>query len=189
MLIWQAVAEVPDDLGASVVTIGVFDGVHRGHRAVVGAAVRRARQDGLPALVITFDPNPAQVVRPDSAPPPVDSLAHRLTLLATLGVDGVLVLRFDAARAAQSAQEFVDEVIVGALHARVVVVGADFRFGHRAVGDVAMLTTAGRRAGFEVLALEAVGQVERFSSTRVRQAVRDGDVATAAAVLGREHRL
>lgn len=189
MLIWHSVAEVPAEVTASVVTIGVFDGVHRGHRAVVGAAVQRAQERDLPAVVVTFDPHPVQVVRPQAAPPAVDSLEHRLALLATLGVHGVLVLRFDASRAAQPAQEFIDEVIVGALHARAVVVGEDFRFGHRAAGDVDLLVAAGQLAGFEVLAVGPVGQVERFSSTRVRQAVLDGDVETAAAVLGRMHRL
>lgn len=186
---WRALCDVPADWGRSTVTIGVFDGVHRGHRQVIGRAVRRARESGTAAVVVTFDPHPVAVLRPDIRPIALCTLEHRLDLFAELGVDATLVLPFTPARAAQPADEFVIEVLVGALHAAYVVVGADFRFGHRAAGDVQLLRARGARDGFAVDAVPLAGEGERFSSTRIRALVAAGDVAAAARALGRPHRV
>jgi riboflavin kinase / FMN adenylyltransferase len=171
----------------SVVTIGVFDGVHRGHRAVVGRAADRARTAGLPLIAVTFDPHPMTVVRPGSAPPLVAPVDHRARLLGQAGADDVLVLPFTAERSQQVAEDFVREVLVDALRTRVVVVGADFRFGHKAAGDVALLRELGERHGFEVEAVGLLGDGThgpRWSSTYVREHVAAGDVVRAAEALG-----
>ena len=187
MQVWQAPPEAALDPADSVVTIGVFDGVHRGHQAVVARTVARAAAGGLRPVVVTFDPNPLETLRPDRAPARVTTLARRLELIAGLGVGGCLVLHFDAERAAQSADDFVDEVLVGALHTRAVVVGEGFHFGHRAAGDVDLLTRRGRGAGFTVEVVPPVGEASRWSSTLVRSYVTAGQVAAAAAILGRPH--
>ncbi|MGN6089728.1 MAG: bifunctional riboflavin kinase/FAD synthetase [Actinomycetales bacterium] len=189
MLRWGDVTEVPEGFGPSVVSIGVFDGVHRGHRAVIGAAVSGARELGAQSVVVTFDPHPLHVLRPDAALPLVSSLSHRLALLEELGVDAALVLPFDRERAGQSPEDFVAELLVSRLQARRVVVGDDFRFGAKAAGDVPLLRRLGDSAGFDVVAVTAVGDDERWSSTLVRRLVANGDVAGAAAVLGRAFRV
>ena len=192
MSVWHSPAEVPDDLGATVVTIGVFDGVHRGHQEVVGRAAVRARQLGVPLVAVTFDPNPIVVVRPGAVAPLLVSVARRVELLRGIGADHVFVLRFDRERSQQRAEDFVDEIVVELLHAKAVVVGTDFRFGHRAAGDVALLERLGKERGdFVVDTVEPVGSpgVGRWSSTYVRQRVAEGDVAAAAEALGRPFRV
>lgn len=187
MQVWQAPAEVPGDVADTAVTIGVFDGVHRGHQAVIGRMVAEAHDRGLRPVVVTFDPNPMETLRPSSAPLRVCPLGRRLELIAGLGVDGTLVLHFDAARADQSADDFIDEVLVTALHARLAVVGQGFRFGHRAAGDVDLLTRRGVDAGLSVEVVPPVGDGARWSSTLVRTHVAAGEVAAAATILGRPH--
>lgn len=191
MSVWRSVDEVPTDLGRTAVTIGVFDGVHRGHQEVVSTAVTSARRLGVPLVAVTFDPNPVVVVRPEAAPPPLLSVPARVALLTQAGADHVLVLPFDRERSKQSAEDFVDEIVVALLHAMVVVVGPDFRFGHRAAGDVALLERMGKERDFVVETVEPVGDrhVARWSSTYVRQRVADGDVAAAAEALGRPFRV
>lgn len=191
MVVWHAPADVPADLGRTVVTIGVFDGVHRGHRAVIGRADEVARTLRVPLVAVTFDPNPIAVLRPDAAPDALTTLPRRVELLIHAGVDYVLVLRFDKARAEQEAADFVDDVLVGSLGAQAVVVGADFRFGHRAAGDVALLETLGGERDFTVVPVEPVGDepTGRWSSTRIRELVAAGDVAGAAVPLGRPFRV
>ncbi|MBW8807114.1 MAG: bifunctional riboflavin kinase/FMN adenylyltransferase [Catenulispora sp. 13_1_20CM_3_70_7] len=209
---WHGTAEVPQDFGPSVVTIGVFDGVHRGHREVVRTAVAKGRELGLPTVVLTFDPHPSEIVRPGSHPPLLTTQRHRAELLAAEGVDAVLVLPFSLDMSRWSPEEFVRTVLVEALHARAVVVGANFRFGHRAAGDAAALEYAGGRYGFEVvpISLKGPGGPEglsrsepsaeptrvikaasdnRFSSTRVRALIAGGVVAEASVMLGRPHRV
>lgn len=190
MAVWRTPDEVPGDLGPTVVTIGVFDGVHKGHQAVIGRAVKLAKDAGVPLVVITFDPNPLAVVRPDAAPPALVPLKRRIALLGDAGADHVLVLPFDKERAQQSAEEFATDVLVGTLGVHTVVVGADFRFGHRAAGNVPLLRRLGPELGFSVEAVEIVGggSVERWSSTQIRQLVANGDVASAAEALGRPYR-
>lgn len=184
MDVWRSVDEIPGDLGPSVVSVGVFDGVHRGHAAVVGRAAAHARATGATCVVVTFTPHPLRVLRPEHAPPEVTTLRHRLRLLGAAGADAVLALRFDQALAAQSATEFVEDLLVARLHALRVVVGEDFRFGHRAAGDVAMLRRLGEVHGFDVDAVAPVGGRARWSSTYVRERVAAGDVSAAADALG-----
>jgi len=182
---WRSLGEIPSDLGPTAVTIGNFDGVHRGHQAVAARVRARADRLGVPAVAVTFDPHPMAVLRPDHAPVMLTTLTTRARLLAEHGVDHVLALPFDADMAAWTPQEFVDRVLVGALHADAVVVGANFRFGSRAAGDVAFLSTAGRTAGFEVEGVELDGGPQVWSSTYVRTCLAAGDVAGAAEALGR----
>jgi riboflavin kinase/FMN adenylyltransferase len=191
MSVWHSPAEVPDDLGPVVVTIGVFDGVHRGHRAVVARAAARAHGLGVPVVVVTFDPNPIVVVRPEVAPPALLPVRTRAELLVAAGADHVLVLPFGRERSEQSAEAFVEDVIVDLLHAKAVVVGSDFRFGHRAAGNVALLEQLGKEHDFVVDRVEPEGdeRVQRWSSTYVRERVADGDVAAAAEALGRPFRV
>lgn len=176
----------------SVVTIGAYDGVHLGHRKVLRLVRELADARGLDAGLVTFDRHPAQVVRPESAPPLLTSLDQKLELLGGLGLlDVVCVLRFDEERSHETAEEFVREVLVGLLRARVVVVGADFHFGHKRGGNVALLEQMGTDLGFEVIGLGLVAPEgedhEPYSSTRVRGALENGDVAVAATLLGRPH--
>ncbi|MGN6244948.1 MAG: hypothetical protein ACTHQ3_14940, partial [Motilibacteraceae bacterium] len=190
MLRWTGLDQVPPGFGPSVVSVGVFDGVHRGHQAVVSAAVARARELGARAVVVTFQPNPLAVLRPELAPPVLSTLEHRVALLERLDVDAVLVLPFTAELAAQSPEDFVTEVLLGALGAKAVVVGENFRFGHRAAGDVALLERMGAEHGVEVDGFALTGEGEAtWSSTFVRSRLAEGDVEGAAHVLGRPHRL
>lgn len=195
-------SQVPQDLaaaGGSVVSIGVFDGVHRGHQAVLGRArsvadALAARQPGRrrPRVVaMTFDPHPVSVHRPDQPVALVTSLADRLDLLAAVGVDATVVVHYTLAFADQSPEEFVGTWVRDLLGARAVVVGDDVRFGRGNCGDAARLQAIGRADGLEV---EIVRDVEapsgrRWSSTWVRELIAAGDVAGAAQVLGRPHRL
>jgi riboflavin kinase/FMN adenylyltransferase len=191
---WHGTAEVPADFGPSVVTIGVFDGVHRGHREVVRTAVAKGRELGLPTVVLTFDPHPSEIVRPGSHPALLTTQRHRAELLAREGVAAVLVLPFSLEMSRWSPEEFVRGVLVDALHAAAVVVGENFRFGHRAAGDVTALQYAGGRYDFEVVpvglrAPEGETAEHRFSSTEVRRLIAQGDVEEAGTLLGRPHRV
>lgn len=174
----------------SAVTIGAYDGVHLGHRQVIEQVCRHAADAGLRSVVVTFDKNPAAVVHPSSAPPRLTDLDQRLELLAETGVDQILVLRFDAERAKEKAEDFVNEVLVRQLAARVVVVGDDFHFGHERRGNVELLRKMGAEAGFSVdpvhLASDARGH-EVVSSTRIRALIAKGELGEAAALLGRPH--
>jgi len=183
---------VPADWGRSAVTIGVFDGVHRGHRAVLGALAEAARERDLAPVVVTFDPHPMEVVRPGSHPGLLTTLDRRLALLAEQGVAATLVLPFTQEFSQLSAAEFVRLVLVDTLHAGQVTVGSNFRFGHKAAGTVAQLALLGADYGFDVTGLELVpsaGDAEPVSSTVLRAAVAAGDMAAAAAGLGRPHRV
>ncbi|HEV7886141.1 MAG TPA: bifunctional riboflavin kinase/FAD synthetase [Acidimicrobiales bacterium] len=186
--------EVITDLGAcpqppagSVVTIGAYDGVHLGHRALIERVRSMAAELGCASAVVTFDRHPATVVRPESAPRLLTDLEQKLELLAETGVDYTLVVRFDEARSQESAADFVHEVLVGCLAARAVVVGHDFHFGHGRQGNVPMLQAMGADLGFDVLGVSLVGDSEPISSTRIRGLLAEGDVAGAAALLGRPH--
>lgn len=183
----------PGDLAAppgAAVTIGAYDGVHLGHRQLLGLLRSRADALGVPTAVVTFDRHPATVVRPGSAPLLLTDLGQKLELLAGCGVDLTVVVPFDRRRADESAEDFVHEVLVGALGARAIVVGEDFHFGHGRKGDVALLRELGRIHGFEVDGVRlADAGGEPVSSTRIRRLVAAGDVAGAAALLGRPHRV
>jgi riboflavin kinase/FMN adenylyltransferase len=174
----------------SAVTIGAYDGVHIGHRKVIEQVRRRAADAGLRSVVVTFDKNPAAVVNPASAPPRLTDVELKLELLAKTGVDQILVLEFDAERAKEKAEDFVDEVLVTGLAARVVVVGEDFHFGNERRGNVELLRLIGEEAGFSVEPVHLVSDAaahEVVSSTRIRALIAKGELAEAAALLGRPH--
>jgi len=141
---------LPAPVGGSAVTIGAYDGVHLGHRALLAELKNRAEADGLATVVVTFDRHPAAVVRPDSAPRLLCDLDQKLELLASAGVDRTVVVRFDAERANETAEDFVRHELVDGLDARLVVVGEDFHFGHGRKGNVALLTEMGGVSGFVV---------------------------------------
>ena len=169
-------------------TIGAYDGVHLGHRALLRDLSDRAAAEGLSTVVVTFDRHPAAVVRPDSAPKQLTSLEQKLELLAECGIDRTLVVPFDEARADETAEEFVQEVLVDQLGARLVVVGEDFHFGHGRKGNVELLRRLGAEHGFEVVGVGLTGDgSEAVSSTRIRALLAAGDVAGAARLLGRPH--
>ncbi len=181
---------VPVDWPRSVVIIGVFDGVHAGHRTIIDVAREAARADEFPVVAITFDPHPMAVVRPDGQPVMISTLDQRVALLTEAGCDAVLVLPFTKELSQLSPEEFAATVLAGRLHARTVVVGVNFRFGHRASGSVETLQGLGGQLGFDVVGLELVGQgTATWSSTYVRQCISQGDVAAATHALGRPHRL
>jgi riboflavin kinase / FMN adenylyltransferase len=172
----------------SVITIGAFDGVHLGHAAVVAQVRERAAALDARSVVVTFDRHPASVVRPESAPRLLTDLPTRLELLAETGLDATVVLIFDEARAAESARDFVQEVLVDGLATKAVVVGEDFHFGRHREGNVALLRELGRELDFEVdpvsLVERADGVDEPVSSTAIRRALAGGEVDVAARLLG-----
>jgi riboflavin kinase/FMN adenylyltransferase len=188
--VWRSLDDVTaQPPTASVVTIGNFDGVHLGHQALLRGVVAAARARGAEAVVTTFDPLQMTVIHPDSAPPRLTTPAHRLALLQEQGVDAVLVLPFTRELSLWSPAEFVTRVLVSGLHAVEVHVGENFRFGHRAAGDVTTLRELGQAHGFAVVSVPLTGDTTRWSSTYVRQSLAEGDVASAAVALGRPHRV
>lgn len=183
----------PGIADACALTIGNFDGVHRGHQAMLALLRSEARHRGLPACVMTFEPHPrdyfaALAGKPELAPARIATLRDKLGELERCGIDQAVVLRFDRAFAAQSPQAFIDDVLVRGLGAKYVLVGDDFRFGAKRAGDYAMLDAAGPGAGFDVarmLSYEVHGL--RVSSSAVREALARGDMAAAATLLGRPY--
>jgi len=194
---------VVDDLSAplegvtaTALSIGAYDGVHLGHRAVLSEVCRRAAELGVQSAVVTFDRHPAEVVRPESAPRLLTDLDQKLELLAASGIDLTVVVRFDQDRAAEPADDFVRRVLVDLLRARLVVVGEDFHFGHRRQGNVALLEEMGRELGFEVLGHHLVGpdgadalDEATVSSTAIRRALVEGRLDDANLMLGRPHEM
>lgn len=177
-------------VGPACAALGVFDGVHVGHQALVRDTVRIAAAEECLSVVVTFDKDPDQVVSPATAAPQLLDLEDKLTFLAELGPDAILVIPFDAAIAAMAPLVFLDSVLLQTLRPVSVVVGYDFRFGHRAEGDVDTLVRYGREHGFTVVAHDLVSaDGEPVTSTRTRRLVASGDVAGAAALLGRPHRV
>jgi riboflavin kinase / FMN adenylyltransferase len=189
--VWRGTAEVPPDLGATVTTLGIFDGVHRGHQEVLGVAVGEAEAAGLTSVAITFDPHPATVHRPDEHFELIASLTDRLERLAATGLDAVLVVEYTLDLAKTSAEEFVRTYFVDTLHTALVVAGEDVRFGWRNSGDQHTLHDLGHQMGFGVRIVADVCEDHgrRWSSTWVRELLATGDVAGAAEVLGRSHRV
>jgi riboflavin kinase / FMN adenylyltransferase len=187
---WQGPDEIPADWGSCVATVGVFDGVHRGHQRIVARAGEAAARMDLPVVVVTFDPHPDEVVRPGSHPPFLCTTRRRCELLAGLGVSAVCVIPFSYEFSQLGPDEFVRAVLVDRLHAAHVVVGENFRFGHRAAGDVALLGELGDKYDFsaEGVPLLTDGGVT-ISSTAIRELLAEGDVAGAARDLGRPHRV
>lgn len=173
---------------ATVLTIGNFDGLHLGHQALLALLTEKARALGLPAVVLTFEPHPREYFSPADAPARLASLREKLLLLGAAGVDRTHVCRFDARFAAQNAQSFIDDTLVHGLGVRHLFIGDDFRFGARRQGDFAMLQEAGRRLGFGVESMPTLSvDGERVSSSAVRSALAEADLARAARLLGRPY--
>ncbi len=191
---WRGQEEIPTDWGRCVLTIGVFDGVHRGHTELIGQAVKSGRARGVPTVVMTFDPHPMEVVFPGSHPAMLTTLTRRAELIEELGVDVFLVMPFTADFMKLTPERYVHELLVERLHVVEVVVGENFTFGKKAAGNVEMLRQAGERFGFAVTAMSLVseqtdGQRVTYSSTYIRSCVDAGDVVAAAEALGRPHRV
>ncbi|WP_091033622.1 bifunctional riboflavin kinase/FAD synthetase [Microbacterium oxydans] len=188
MIVFRSPEEVPTGFGPSAVAIGKFDGVHAGHRAVIARLNEAAAATGSRSVAVTFDRNPLATIRPDRCPENVVTVDRKLELLGDLGIDATLVLTFDQEMAARSAEDFVVEILVGALQVSTVLVGQDFRFGHRGAGTPELLRELGPRYGFSVEVVDDVylsGSTRRVSSSWVRELLMEGDVASAATVLGR----
>ena len=184
----QGLESYPSDAGASIVALGAFDGIHLGHRAILGVAVERGRARGAPVVACTFDRHPMDVLNPARAPAPLTTLAERLALIAETGVDLTLVLAFTPELARVEPEAFVKEILVGRLHAHEVVVGYNHTFGRGARGDAALLCAIGGPIGLEThvvppLLVDGVS----VSSSEIRTALREGDVARAARYLGRPY--
>src|ERR1035437_4409545 len=185
VLRWSDLSQIPQGYGPSVVTLGNFDGVHKGHQAVLSTVVQKARDrgpDGTYAVAVTFQPHPVAVLHPERAPQIITSPEQRLQLLSRTGLDAVLVMEFPRELALWTPERFIVDVFVKALGASLVVVGEDTRFGVRNSGDVRTLRRLGAQHGFEVLALTDIGEGGRWSSSRVRALVTAGDVSGATEI-------
>ncbi len=189
MLRWSDLDATPDSVRPCVATLGNFDGVHRGHRAVLNEVLAEAADRHVASVAVTFDPHPVQVLHPERAPELIAPGELRDQLLEQVGLDGLLVLPFTTEFAQQTPEEFVLRTFVEALQVRAVVVGADTRFGVRNSGGVETLRTLGAEHGFDVVVVEDVGDGARWSSSAVRAALAEGQVAAAARILGRPHRV
>jgi riboflavin kinase/FMN adenylyltransferase len=187
MLVWRSLDDIDADFGPSVVTVGNFDGVHLGHRFVLDQAREVAASHGVPVVAVTFDPHPMRILLPERAPAALTTIDRRAELLGASGADRVLVLPFTRDLASWTPEEFVQRVLVDALHAVAVVVGENFRFGAKAAGNTRVLAELGDKYGFATHALTLAGAEHPWSSSYVRQALAEGDVAVAAAALGRPH--
>lgn len=187
---WHGLEAVPTGWGRCVVTIGVFDGIHRGHAAIIADAVGLAAERGVPSALITFVPHPSEVVRPGSHPPVLTSIVRRAELAEQLGVDVFLALPFTLEFSKMPPDEFVHHALVERLHASAVIVGENFRYGHKAAGDVELLSRLGRTFGFTAHGVPLLHEGETpMSATYIRSCVQAGDVTAAARVLGRSHRV
>ena len=195
---WRGQDEIPSDWGRCVVTIGVFDGVHRGHAELVSHAVKAARSRGVPTVLMTFDPHPMEMVFPGNHPAQLTTLARRAELVEEMGVDVFLVMPFTSDFMKLTAERYIHELLVERLHVVEVVVGENFTFGKKAGGNVAMLRRAGERFGFAVESMSLLSehgidqnrdQNVTFSSTYIRSCVDAGDVVAATEALGRPHRV
>jgi riboflavin kinase/FMN adenylyltransferase len=183
---YSSLQQVPPDFGPSAVTIGKFDGVHSGHRAVIGELLTVAERLELVPTVVTFDRHPLALLNPAACPPSLLSNEQKIERLAATGVEATLMLAFDRARSEQAPEDFVRQVLVDALHAKVVFVGSDFRYGAQGSGTVDTLTAAGREYGFEIRLVDEVRAREgrRASSTWIREALAAGNVHEAGELLG-----
>jgi riboflavin kinase/FMN adenylyltransferase len=186
MKIFRQLAEIPPNFGPSIATIGNFDGVHRGHQGVITEVVARARARGMQSVAITFDPHPVRVIRPESSQPLITPLAEKLELLASTGIDSILILPFTVEFSRTSARTFATEVLHNTLHVTELHEGENFRFGHHAEGNIDSLEVLGRELGFSVRVYtpQAV-RGEAISSSTVRKFIAEGDVSHVRALLGR----
>ena len=174
-------------LEETCVTIGVFDGIHRGHTALLDATVNLSRQNGLKSICVTFDPHPLSLLKPDISPKLIYPLEKRCELIKDCGIDEVLVIKFDTVMARQSAQSFISNLLVDSLNVKAVVVGEDFKFGHNREGNLELLTQWGEKLGFKVLGLPLITDVikNRISSTKLRTLILNGKVSLASELMGR----
>jgi len=191
---WRGQDDVPSDWGRCVLTIGVFDGVHRGHAELIGRAVKAGRTRGVPTVLMTFDPHPMEVVFPGSHPAQLTTLARRAELAEEMGIDVFLVIPFTADFMKLTPDRYIHELLVERLHVVEVLVGENFTFGRKAAGNVDTLRRAGERFGFAVDSVSLVAEkhdseVLTFSSTYIRACVDAGDMVAAAEALGRPHRV
>lgn len=184
--VFAGIEAVPEDWPPSVVTIGKFDGVHAGHRAVIAELRTLAERDGLASVVITFDRNPLALLNPERCPSSLVSIEQKTELLAETGLDATVVLAFTRELASLTPEEFVQGILVDSLHVGRVLVGHDFRFGHKGAGDVEVLRRLGSIHGFEVTLVDDVmpDGTRRVSSTWIRELLSAGDVRAAADLLG-----
>lgn len=186
--VWRDLSEIPRGWAGCVVTIGVFDGFHRGHQALVRRAREHSHRLGVPLVLMTFDPHPRSVTRAGSAPVLLLTLAERVAMARRLGVDVVLVVPFTEAFGSMPAERFIGDAIVAALKAKAVVIGANFRFGAGARGDSSMLQDLGTHAGFQVEVVAPIENAGRIcSSTELRRCLAEGDTRGTQAILGRHH--
>lgn len=173
-----------------VATIGNFDGVHLGHQAVLGQLAEKSDELGLPVTVVTFEPQPQEFFCPSESPPRLTRFREKVQALRRYAVDRVLTLRFDEKFSRQSADDFIQDLLVKGLGVKYLVIGDDFRFGKNRAGDFAMLQEAGKTHGFEVVNMHTFElDGERVSSTRIRAALAEGDLNTAEKLLGRIYRM
>lgn len=190
---WTSLDDVPADLGPTVATLGNFDGVHRGHRAVLDTVTSIARERGLASVAVTFDPHPVAVLHPERAPQEIAGLDHRLDLLEQAGLDGVVVIKFTREYALLTPEDFVRQTFVEGLRSQVVVIGHDSRFGLHNRGDESTMRELGERYSFEVVVRGTVGEMDHglrsWSSTALRAAIAEGDMATTTEILDRYHRV
>ena len=194
---WRGQDEIPTDWGRCVLTIGVFDGVHRGHQELISRAVKAGRSRGVPTVLMTFDPHPMEVVFPGSHPAQLTTLTRRAELVEEMGIDVFLVMPFTADFMKLTPDRYIHELLVERLHVVEVMVGENFTFGKKAAGNVDLLRHAGDRFGFAVDSLALVSEAAEpyrdetvtFSSTYIRSCVDAGDMVAAAEALGRSHRV
>lgn len=188
MDIWQGLEDVPATLKGSVVTIGVFDGIHRGHETLISHATKRAEELGVPSLLLTFNPHPLAILRPEIMPPMLGTVRERADLARNLGVDHMLALNFNASMASLSPEEFFTHVLVDTLHAKEVVVGDNFTFGHKAQGTTQTLKELGEKYGVAIEIKDLLAENgEVLCSTLIRQCLKDGDIKKANWALGRRY--
>ncbi|MGP0071519.1 MAG: bifunctional riboflavin kinase/FAD synthetase [Bryobacteraceae bacterium] len=189
-VIYRSLAETPDDFGPCAMTIGNFDGVHRGHREILRRVIAAAREEGWKSAVLTFDPHPAKLVAPASAPRLLTTVEERAGIILEQGIDEILILPFTPEIAALGPEVFVREILVDKLKARALLVGANFHFGKRAAGNAAMLEELGDRFSFETEIIQPVVCRKRvISSSEIRRLIDAGDVSTAWRLLGRPYAL
>jgi len=186
MKVFRHLEEVPADFGPAVISVGNFDGVHRGHQAVLAQVVRRANEQGARPLAVTFEPHPTRILRPDVAPRLITPLPRKLELLAATGLEATLVLPFSRDLSLTPPRKFAEEILGKRLRALEVHEGANFHFGHKAQGDVRRLAEYGREAGYEVkIYPEMKVRGDKVSSSRIRELLKQGRVARARQLLGR----
>ena len=189
-MIYRSLADVPSDFGPCAITIGNFDGVHKGHRQIMQRVQAIAREHGWKSAVLTFDPHPSKLVAPDRAPRLLTTPEQRVRLILKQGIDEVLILPFTPEIAKLTPEEFVREILVSKLQARTVLVGDNFRFGNRAAGDARSMEELGRKYGFNTEIVNAISSRGRvISSSEIRRLIESGNVSLACRLLGRPYAL